>query len=122
MWYLLHLGIKPTRKNIRSVTENRHISAKLLGSEENRSLVDVTRGTLLQAHHTGAVSAARRDLYGLPPAFIATMETDIVRDEGIMYANRLHSFNVPTVWKHYDRGYHGMLQMPGRNLREQLLD
>lgn len=46
MWYLLHLGIKPTRKNIRSVTENRHISAKLLGSEENRSLVDVSNLTV----------------------------------------------------------------------------
>ncbi|KAH7678268.1 Protein F16F9.4, partial [Aphelenchoides avenae] len=62
-----------------------------------------------------------KDLYELPPAFIATMETDIVRDEGILYAKRLQSFTVPTVWKHYDRGYHGMLQMPGSKLREQLL-
>lgn len=63
-----------------------------------------------------------KDLHKLPPAFIATMETDIVRDEGILYAKRLQSFSVPTLWKHYDRGYHGMLQMPESKLREQLLD
>ncbi|KAH7678380.1 aryl-acylamidase, partial [Aphelenchoides avenae] len=146
MWYLLYLGIEPTRKDIRSVTENRHISTELRSSQAIQSLVDVSHlpATITSKHHYQRIPSSEpdeelaerfsklttpdlcpllgKDLYGLPPAFIATMETDIVRDEGIFYAKRLRSFNVPTVWKHYDTGYHGMLQMPGSKLREKLLD
>lgn len=53
MWYLLYLGIEPSRKNIRSVTENRHISAKVRNSLAIRSLVDVSYlpATITSKHH-----------------------------------------------------------------------
>ncbi|KAH7700499.1 aryl-acylamidase, partial [Aphelenchoides avenae] len=140
MCYLLYLGIEPTRKNIRNVMENRHISAKLRSAQEILALVDVNHLpiSITSKHRYQRIASSEpndelaerfsklvtpdlcpllaKDLYELPPAFIATMETDIVRDEGILYVKRLQSFNVSTMWKHYDRGYHGMLQMPKSKL------
>lgn len=42
------------------------------------------------------------NLNGLPPAMICTAGVDILRDEGILYAERLKEFNVPVQLNHYE--------------------
>lgn len=49
------------------------------------------------------------DLSRVPPALVVTMEHDILRDEGILYARRLLKAGVPTTWKHFSTGFHAML-------------
>lgn len=45
------------------------------------------------------------DLNGLCPALICTAGIDILRDEGIHYAQKLRTFGVPVEWKHYEGEY-----------------
>lgn len=49
------------------------------------------------------------DLHGVPSALVVTMEHDILRDEGILYAQRLIQAGIPTTWKHFGTGFHAML-------------
>lgn len=54
-----------------------------------------------------AAPARREDLRGLPPAFIAVMEFDPLRDEGIVYAMRLLEAGVSTELHAYPGTFHG---------------
>lgn len=64
------------------------------------------------------------DLKGLPKSLIVTMEYDVLRDEGIIYAKRLQSAGVQTTWKHFSTGFHAILnfnnviETPRRILRD----
>lgn len=49
------------------------------------------------------------NLKGLPQTLIVTCEHDILRDEGILYAQRLKTAGVSTTWKHLPTGFHGLL-------------
>ena len=46
-------------------------------------------------------------LSGLPEAYIATAEFDVLRDDGVLYAKRLEADGVLTTWKNYDSILHG---------------
>ena len=50
-----------------------------------------------------------KDLSNLPPAFIVIAELDALRDEGLLYAQRLEAAKVNVITKVYERGFHGML-------------
>lgn len=51
----------------------------------------------------------RKDLSNLPPTMVVTCEFDILRDEGLIYAERLKAAGVPTTAINYDNGFHAML-------------
>lgn len=52
------------------------------------------------------------DLSGLPAAYIATAEHDVLRDDGILYAGRLESAGVQVEHKHYKRAHHHLTINP----------
>ncbi|CAI5456309.1 unnamed protein product [Caenorhabditis angaria] len=51
----------------------------------------------------------RKDLSGMPESLVITCEFDILRDEGLIYANRLEKDNVSTTTINYENGFHAML-------------
>jgi acetyl esterase len=53
-----------------------------------------------------ASPAALSELTGLPPAFIATAEFDPLRDEALLFAQRLLHSDVSVELHHYARAYH----------------
>lgn len=65
-----------------------------------------------------------RSLTGLPPAVVVTAGFDVLRDEGLAYAERLQADGVPVVAHHYPGTIHGFLWMDaavdecGQMLRE----
>jgi acetyl esterase len=67
---------------------------------------------------------AEKNLTNLPPAFTITAELDPLRDEGEIYANRLHQAGVKSVLKRYDSLIHGFILMQGflPEAREAIVD
>jgi acetyl esterase len=63
-------------------------------------------------------------LAGLPPAIVVTAEFDILRDEGLAYADRLEAAGVPVFRHHYDGTVHGFFTMAAAvdECRQMLLD
>uniref|UniRef100_A0A914DAT8 Alpha/beta hydrolase fold-3 domain-containing protein n=2 Tax=Acrobeloides nanus TaxID=290746 RepID=A0A914DAT8_9BILA len=146
-FYLLYLGIEPTLKNMRDITENAHLSPKLLESTKYKSLIDHSllpesffsnieyektykpscNNELAEKFYKFATDSnfcaiLGDNLKGLPPAMVLTCGIDILRDEGFLYTRRLQSFDVPTKWFHYENATHGHLNLPGSKQRKQMLD
>ena len=69
-----------------------------LGSDDAPGSADVSQY---------AAPARSEDLAGLPPAFVAVMEFDPLRDEGIIYAMRLLAAGVSTELHAYPGTFHG---------------
>ena len=72
-----------------------------------------------------AAPARAKDLAGLPPAYVSTMEFDPLRDEGILYALRLMQAGVSVELHSYPGTFHGSGLIPTaevskRGVRESL--
>ncbi len=50
-----------------------------------------------------------RDLRNMPKTYVMTVEHDVLRDEGALYAHRLASHNVTVVHEHITSGLHGLV-------------
>jgi acetyl esterase/lipase len=78
----------------------------------------------LGASHAGepsayAAPARAKDLAGLPPAYVSTMEFDPLRDEGILYALRLLQAGVPVELHSYPGTFHGSALLPGAKVSQR---
>jgi len=59
------------------------------------------------------IFASDAALAKVPPAFVSVCELDILRDEGIAYADKLKSLGVKVEVKVYPRAPHNILGMDG---------
>lgn len=53
--------------------------------------------------------ATDEQLRDMPPAYVLTAGYDVLRDDGLIYARRLRSVEVPVKLAHYTEGFHGMI-------------
>ena len=68
--------------------------------------------------HYAAPSRAK-DLAGLPPAYVSTMEFDPLRDEGILYALRLLQAGVSVELHSLPGTFHGSALIPGAKVSQR---
>ena len=52
-----------------------------------------------------------KSLQNLPPAFVLTCQLDPVRDDGLLYVQRLRKDGVTVEHYHYNYGFHGMMSL-----------
>ena len=56
------------------------------------------------------------DLSGLPQTLVYTVEQDVLRDEGSLYAHRLNGVGNKVEYYHNKAGFHGMNSFADKNL------
>lgn len=68
-----------------------------------------------------AAPARAKDVSGLPPAYVAVCEFDPLRDEGLLYAQRLLEAGVSTEVHHFPGTFHGSSMIPGAGVSRRML-
>ncbi|KAK7503206.1 hypothetical protein BaRGS_00005471 [Batillaria attramentaria] len=53
--------------------------------------------------------ASDEQLKTMAPAYVLTAGYDVLRDDGLIYAQRLRKVKVPVKLAHYTEGFHGMI-------------
>jgi acetyl esterase/lipase len=92
----------------RTVSSRTVTDPRVWNHESNRIGWTAYLGGLAGADVPASAAPARAtDLSGLPPAWIATTELDLFRDEDVDYARRLLEAQVPTELHVYPGGVHG---------------
>lgn len=69
-----------------------------------------------------AVPLMASDLSGLPSAYIATAEYDVLRDDGILYGRRLKEAGIPVIHHHHPEAFHAILDLPSVDWSIRALD
>uniref|UniRef100_A0A915LA41 Alpha/beta hydrolase fold-3 domain-containing protein n=1 Tax=Romanomermis culicivorax TaxID=13658 RepID=A0A915LA41_ROMCU len=65
----------------------------------------------------------QNSLTGCPETLIFTCEYDVLKDDGILYKNRLEKEGVKVQHVHFDRGFHGMLNFCNQlNLSNEMMN
>jgi acetyl esterase len=67
-----------------------------------------------------AAPSRAEDLTRLPPAFVSTCEFDPLRDEGLIYAQRLLAAGVSTEVHHYPGTFHGSSMVRGAAVTQRM--
>jgi len=133
-WLMMYIGVDPTPEHLDMVLKNNHTTAE---ARQAQQFDYVRHEHLPAAFLNGAMYKSSPSLYGnhqlyqklepfllnpdfsplmasdlsnLPKAMIITMQYDILRDDGVWYAKRLREQGVDVTWKHYDGGFHGLIQ------------
>jgi acetyl esterase/lipase len=68
-----------------------------------------------------AAPARAQDLSGLPPAYVAVCEFDPLRDEGLIYAQRLIQAGVPTEVHHFPGTFHGSIAVQSAGVSKRMV-
>ncbi|XP_077987544.1 arylacetamide deacetylase-like [Glandiceps talaboti] len=67
----------------------------------------------------------KHDLRGLPPAYIIAVKFDVLRDEGLLYTQRLRQAGVPADFRYYEHGFHGCFnlhELPGFKVSQEVME
>ena len=87
----------------------RHVHQSYAPNDDNygnETLWAELRETLMNSSYAPLMEA---DLGGLSPAFVATTQYDVLRDDGIIYAKRMAKAGVRVRHEHYDGAFHSSL-------------
>ncbi|CCD69037.1 Alpha/beta hydrolase fold-3 domain-containing protein [Caenorhabditis elegans] len=133
-WILLYLGIEASKNNIKKVMNSQHALPELaeqkpysqwlyhLNKRKPEKLVDQHLAKqFIKLGTNPDVSPVFGDTEGLPPALVLTAGYDVLKDEGIQYANKLKKSGVSTEWRHYPRAFHGLFNMPNSKDRNEMM-
>ena len=78
---------------------------EMTNGKEDPKLADELSEFLLNPYAFPLMAADLRDL---PDAYISTVEYDTLRDDGILYLERLRKAGVKVTWDHIEDGFHGI--------------
>lgn len=97
--------------------------------ETNILKMNQTYLNILKKTYDPAVSplfADEKDLIGLPKTYMVITEWDSLKDEGLLYAQRLKKAGVNVNLKFYENGFHGIISLidhyVGYELARKMLD
>ena len=85
-----------------------YLTAKAMEWFWDAYIPDVARRSEI---HASPLRATLEQLSGLPPAFIAVDEVDVLRDEGEAYAAKLRAAGVPVTTVRYDGTIHDFMML-----------
>jgi acetyl esterase/lipase len=85
-----------------------YLTAKAMEWFWDAYIPDVARRSEI---HASPLQASLEQLSGLPPAFIAVDEVDVLRDEGEAYAAKLRAAGVPVTTVRYDGTIHDFMML-----------
>jgi acetyl esterase/lipase len=132
-WLMMYLGIEPLPDRVASVLRNNHTTLLARRAPQfdflrhdslpdaflnhsayaqpptlygDSKVYEVLAPFLLDPDFSPLMAS---DLSSLPSALVVTCQFDILRDEGYWYAERLRNSGVPVEWKHYESGFHALM-------------
>ncbi|CAI2357913.1 unnamed protein product [Caenorhabditis sp. 36 PRJEB53466] len=133
-WILLYLGFEASKENIKKVMNSQHALPELadqkqysrwlyhLKERKPEKKIDYELAEKFMKIGTNPdVSPLFGDTEGLPPALVLTAGYDVLKDEGIQYAEKLKSTGVRTEWHHFPRAFHGLFNMPNSVDRVEMM-
>ena len=83
----------------------------------NENLASVMSNYVLHPH---VCPLMLKHYHDVPETFIYTLQYDLLRDEGIIFAKRLEKSGVKVTHKHFPAGYHSMIGL-NKEEREQII-
>ncbi|CEF61817.1 Alpha/beta hydrolase fold-3 domain-containing protein [Strongyloides ratti] len=139
-WILLYLGLDDIKNGVEIIKQNGHISKKIrenpifkesfnakklinfvenvkyIENSNNFSPPDLELANKMEKYLLNSefspLMCCKEKLSFLPPTFILTSNYDILRDEGILFNNKLKDAGVSVKLKNYKNSIHGSMTIP----------